>query len=217
MCIFAAAPLALGTGLTAGAAGAAGLTAGAAGITGLTAAAAAPVATSFLTPGLMSGLQIASSAFGLYNQMQQQSAMERYNQQVYDNQMQAYRFNQANNNFTRLQEAENLAQQKVTNNAAARRAQARAKVSAGEAGVAGLSVDALLAELGGMAGQDNANAEVNYLRRDRAIQADGYNNYVSTASNINKLETPKSPDYFSAALKIGQSVYDYSNPRLSRA
>jgi hypothetical protein len=201
MCVFAALPAA------AAAAGA-----GTAAATAATAASA-----SFLTPGLMTGLQIASSAFGLYNQIQQQQTMERYNQQVYDNQMQAYRFNQANNNFTRIQEAENLAQQKVSNNAAARRAQSRAKVSAGESGVTGLSVDALLAELGGMAGQDNANAETNYLRRDRAIQAEGYNNYVTTASNINKLETPKSPDYFSAALKIGQSVYDYQNPRLSRA
>lgn len=158
---------------------------------------------------IMTALKVASAVGSVYAQQQQQSAQERYNQQVYDNQMQAYRYNQANSNFTRVQEAENLATQKVENNAAARRAKATATVSAGESGVSGLSVDALLAEVSSMAGQDNANAEVNYLRRDRAIQADAYNDYVSTASNINKLETPKAPDYLGAAVKIGDAYEDY--------
>lgn len=167
-------------------------------------------------PTTLTALSIASSVAGVVQQQQQQRAQERYNQQTYDNQMQAYRYNQANSNFTRIQEAENLATQKVENNAAERRARATATVSAGESGIQGQSVDALLAELSGMAGRDNSNAEVNYLRRDQAIQADMYNNYTTTASNINKLETPKSPDYLGAALKIGSSVRDYTNPKVNR-
>lgn len=174
---------------------------------------AAAAALPALTPGVMTGLQIASAGFSLIGQMQRQQQQEAYNQRQYENQMTAYRYNQANANLTRVQEAENLAEQRVTNTAALRRAQSTARTSAGEAGVAGLSVDALLAELGGMAGRDNTNAEINYLRRDRAIQADAYNNWSTTASAINRLETPKMPDYFGTALKITQSVYDYQNPK----
>jgi len=165
---------------------------------------------------IMTALKVASAVGGLYAQQQQQQQQERYNQQVYDNQMQTYRMNQANSNFDRVQEAENLATTKVSNDAAARRARATAVTAAGESGVSGLSVDALLSELSGMSGRDNVNAEVNYLRRDRAIQADAYNNYANTASAINKLETPKAPDYLGAALKIGTSVYDYKNPKVNR-
>lgn len=167
-------------------------------------------------PTTLTALSIASSVAGVVQQQQQQRQQERYNQQTYDNQMQAYRYNQANSNFTRIQEAQNLAEQKVANNAASRRAQATATVSAGESGISGNSVDGLLAELAGMSGKDNANAEVNYLRRDQAIQADMQNNYTTTASNINKLETPKSPDYLGAALKIGNATNDYFNPKVNR-
>lgn len=159
-------------------------------------------------------MSIASTAASLYQQQQAQSAQAAANKRQYDNQMTAYRYNQANNNFTRVQEAQNLAETKVANNAAAVRAQSTAKTMAGEGGVTGLSVDALLADLAGKAGQDNASAEVNYLRRDNAIQADQMNTWASTASNINSLQTPKAPDYLGAALRIGTDIYDYNNPRV---
>lgn len=162
-------------------------------------------------PTTMMVLSIASSAASVYSQQQAQSAQERSNQRQYENQMMAMRYNQANSNFTRVQENENLATQKVTNDAAARRATATAATRAGEGGVAGLSVDALLADINARAGMDNTTAEVNYLRRDRAIQADAYNNWANTASAINKLETPKAPDYLGAALKIGGAVQTYKN------
>lgn len=162
----------------------------------------------------LTALKVASAVGGLYAQQQQQRATERYNQATYDNQMQTYRYNQANSNFTRVQEAENLAQQKVTNDAAARRARSTATVSAGESGIQGQSVDALLAELSGMSGKDNSNAETNYLRRDQSIQADAYNNWTTAANNINRLETPKAPDYLGAALKIGTAYNDYKNPKV---
>lgn len=160
-------------------------------------------------PTTMMVLTIASTAASLYQQQQTMKAQERYNQQTYNNQMTAYRYNQAQANFTRQQESENLAEQKITNNAASRRAESTATVAAGEAGVTGLSVDALLADLSGRSGRDNATAEVNYLRRDNAIQADAFNNWSQTASAINKLETPKAPDYLGAALKIGTAYNTY--------
>jgi hypothetical protein len=160
-------------------------------------------------PTTMMALTIASTAASVYGQQQAAKAQTRANQQTYDSQMQAYRFNQASSNFTRVQEAENLAQTRMTNDAAARRAMATARVSAGESGVTGLSVDALLADIGARAGMDNSNAETNYLRRDRAIQADAMNNWANTSSAINKLQTPTAPDYLGAALKIGTAVNNY--------
>jgi hypothetical protein len=170
-------------------------------------------------PTTMLALSIASSAAGLYSQQQAMQAQAASNKAQYDNQMTAFRYNQANNQLSRVQEAENLAQQRVTNNSAAVRAMSTARVSAGESGVSGLSVDALLADLAGRAGVDNTTAETNYLRRDRAIQADQMNNWAGTASAINRLETPKTPDYLGAALKIGGSIQDYraSNPGTTRA
>jgi hypothetical protein len=170
-------------------------------------------------PTTMLALTIASSAAGLYQQQQTMKAHAASNQAQYDNQMTAFRYNQANNQLSRVQEAENLAQQKLNNNSAATRALSSARVAAGESGVSGLSVDALLADLAGRAGVDNTTAETNYLRRDRAIQADQMNNWAGTASAINKLETPKTPDYLGAALKIGGAVQDYraANPGSTKA
>lgn len=164
-------------------------------------------------PTTMMVLSIASTAAGVYAQQQQANAQAAANKQAYENQMTAYRVNQANSQFSRVQEAENLAEKKVANNNAARRAQSTAAVSAGEAGISGLSVDALMAEIGGMAGRDNISAETNYLRRDQAIQTDMTNNWANTASAINKLETPKTPDYLGAALKIGTSYNTWDAQR----
>jgi hypothetical protein len=154
-------------------------------------------------PTTLMYLTIASTAASVAAQQQSASAQAKSNQAMHNNQMTAYRFNEANNNFTRVQEAENLTTSKVTNNAAARRAMSTARVSSGEGGVTGLSVDALMGDLAARAGVDNTTAEVNYLRRDRAIAADSMNNWAGTASAINKLQTPQAPDYLGAALKIG--------------
>lgn len=161
-------------------------------------------------PVSMTVMTIASTASSLYAQQQQANAQAAFNKRTYENQMTAYRYNQANNNYTRVQEAQNLAEQKLTNNNAAVRAMSRARAMAAQGGVEGLSVDALLADLGARAGNDNANAEVNYLRRDNAIQTQNFNSWAATSSAINKLETPKVPDYLGAALKIGTAYNSLS-------
>lgn len=162
-----------------------------------------------LTPGLMTGLQIASSAFGLVSQMRTQSAQEEANRRNYENQMQAYRFNQANANFQKVQESENLAAKKVDINADVARKQATARVAAAEGGVDGLSVDALLAEIAGSGGRAITNAETNYLRTDRAIEADKMNSWSSAATNIGNLKTPEAPNYLGTGLKIATAVDNY--------
>jgi hypothetical protein len=158
---------------------------------------------------LLTALQVASSVGGFIAQQQAANEQERANQQNYQNQMTAYRYNIANANANKVQEAENLAAKKIENNAEVMRKQATAKVAAGEAGVSGFSVDALLAELGGRGGQANSSAETNYLRADRAIEADKMNIWAGTASSIGQMRTPQAPDFLGAALKIGDTVNTY--------
>lgn len=157
----------------------------------------------------MLALSVASSVAGLASQQQAASSQARANKQNYNNQMTAYRYNTASANATKVQEAENLAQKKMETNAEVTRRQATAATAAGESGVSGLSVDALLAELAGRGGQANSSAEVNYLRGDRAIEADKMNSWTGTASAIGQMQTPKAPDYLGAALSIGNAYMGY--------
>ena len=107
------------------------------------------------------------------------------------------------------------ATQKVNeNNRAAEAAKATARVSAGESGISGLSVDALLANLSGDQARYNESVNQNYENASMAIDNQRTNAQVNAASQINSLKTPKSPDYLGAALKIGQAVYDYKNPKV---
>lgn len=151
----------------------------------------------------------ASAASSVYAQDQAAKAQNKANQQTYDSQIIAYNSNIANANLMKTQEADNLSAQKIENNAKANRDVAKATVAAGESGVSGLSVGGLLAELRGAAGEANTNAEVNYLRRDRAIEMDRQNAWAGTATAINSLKTPQQPDYIGAGLKIAQAGVDY--------
>lgn len=93
------------------------------------------------------------------------------------------------------------------NTMALRRAQATARVSAGEAGVSGLSVDALLRDLSGQAGYDNATATENYLRQDADINARRENAQIGAVNTVTSIRNPQiqAPDYLGGALRIGQA------------
>lgn len=161
--------------------------------------------------GAALAVSAASTAASVYAQQQQADAQSKANQRQYDSQMVAYNANQANANIQKTQEATATSQKIIENNAQGRRDMAKATVASGEAGVSGVSVDSLLAELGGRAGQANANAEVNYLNRDRAIEMDRMNSWAGTASAINSLKTPVEPDYIGAGLKIADAGLSYGN------
>jgi hypothetical protein len=168
-------------------------------------------------------LTTASTAATIYSQQQAADAQAATNQRQYENQMTAYKANLlqsnvdlANLNRLKQQEAEDTSAKKITANAETRRDMAKATVAAGEAGVSGLSVDALLAELGGKGGTANTNIETNYLRKDMALEQDRANIYTSktnnwaqTASAINSLKTPVQPDYIGAGLRIAGAGVQY--------
>jgi hypothetical protein len=160
-------------------------------------------------------LTIASTAASLVGQQQAANAQEAANQRQYQNIMQARAANINQTNLMQQQEREGSMQKLEENNLRARAAQARATVSAGEAGISGLSVDSLLADLGTSQNRYNSSVSTNFDRSTQAIALQRDNVNINAASQVNQLKTPAAPDYLGAALRIGNSVYDYRNPKVS--
>ena len=159
-------------------------------------------------------LSITSTVAGVYGQQQEAKAQQAYNDQQAKNAMAAYRANLEQTNLQQSQEHAAATQKINENNRAAEAAKATARVSAGESGISGLSVDALLANLSGEQARYNDSVNQNYENASMALDNQRTNAQVNAASQINSLKTPKSPDYLGAALKIGQAVYDYKNPKV---
>ncbi len=89
---------------------------------------------------------------------------------------------------------------------------ARARVSAGESGVSGLSVDALLNDLN-FQGNENAfdikeNYKFNQTQRGLEVQGVG----ITSQSQINQLPTVQSPDYVGIALNTAGNAYGSYDP-----
>jgi hypothetical protein len=167
-------------------------------------------------PVTMTVLTVASAVGGLAAQDANARAQAKANQQNYDNQMMTYRYNLANANMNKVQESENLAAKTIEINRDVTNKQATASVAAGEAGVSGLSVDALLAGIEADGGRAVANAETNYLRQDRAIETDKMNAWASAAGTIGQMKTPAAPDFMGAALRIGDAAYRYDPTMFQR-
>lgn len=162
-----------------------------------------------MCPPVIAALQVATAVGGLVAQDAAARSQSRANQQNYKNQMMTYRYNLANANANKVQEAENLAAKNIEIDRAAASKQATAAVAAGEAGISGLSVDALLADIAAEGGRARTNAEVNYLRADRAIETDKMNAWASAAGTIGQMKTPQAPDFLSAGLRIADAVNTY--------
>lgn len=150
-------------------------------------------------------LSALSTGAGMIAQQQQARAQEEYNKQATQNAMLARDLNVAALDRERAEAAADTSEQMTRNQMALRRAQATARVSAGEAGVSGLSVDALLRDLALQAGYDNATAAENYQRVSRNIDARRENAQISMANTINSLPPVQTPNYLGGALQIGQA------------
>ncbi len=137
------------------------------------------------------------------------AAQTETNQRTYDSQMTAYNFNMSNANAQKNIEASDAAARKFDTTIRNQYDIAKAKTAGGESGISGLSVEALLADLSSAGGRANVNTEVNYLRRDSALEADKQNMWAGAANSINQLKTPSAPDYIGAGLKIGEAGTSY--------
>jgi hypothetical protein len=157
----------------------------------------------------ITALSIASSVAGVVAQQQAADAQEAANQRQYEAAMRARAANLNQSNLQMSQEREAAVQKLEENNLKARGAAGAARVAAGESGVSGLSVDALLADLGNNQNRYNSSVVTNYDRSMGAIENQRQNIQASAESTINSLKTPAAPDYLGTALRIGNTVYDY--------
>lgn len=151
----------------------------------------------------------AGSAATLYQQEQNVKAEEKYNKQQSKNALEAMNENIAQIGVAQQQAGKQAAEKKYENNLAAQRANATAQVSAGEAGVAGLSVDALLSEIDADRSRYNDSITANLADTNMELNSQRANAGIGARSQINSLKTPKVPDYAGAALRIGGALNDY--------
>lgn len=152
---------------------------------------------------------VASAAGSVVAQSQAADAQSASNQRQYDNTMRAYRENVNQTNLMQQQEREGSLMKVEDNNMKARAAASTASVAAGENGISGLSVDALMGDISFDQNRFNGSVQTNFDRAQGAISNQRENVYSNAASQINGLQTPASPDYLGAGLRIAQAGYDF--------
>ncbi len=160
-------------------------------------------------------LTIASGVASFVGQQQAASAQEAANEQgrqlAIQNQQLQIRALQNQEDEDSKRAAEALAD----NSRAAEALKATARVSAGEAGISGLSVDALLGDL---TRQESENAgeiiqTLDFQQRQRDLQREGTG--ITTQSQINQLPLVQYPSFFDAA--IGTATAAFSTYQQSQA
>ena len=155
---------------------------------------------------LMTAATIASVAISVNAQNQNVNYQNKQNQRQYDNAMQAMAANVNETNREHMQEREGAMQKIEQNNLNARSAEATATTSAGENGVSGLSVGALLDDLAGKQGRFNDSVTTNYQNAEMALDNQRTNIGINAANTIANLKTPMAVDYASAGLRIGERL-----------
>jgi hypothetical protein len=164
-------------------------------------------------------LTIASAAMGIMGTAVQYQegkanakAQSAVNKQNYETTMQAYRDNHAELQYQNQQEWSSAQSQATQSALETRQVESSARVAAGESGIMGASVDALMRDIGGQGANNQSNIYANYLSENRAISGQLRNERNRTASTVSGLAPVKGPNGFAAALKIGsQAVDSYSS------
>lgn len=161
-----------------------------------------------IEPTTMLAIASAASTVATVNAQQEAAkAQEQANRRQYENTMRAMAANVNQTNAEHMQQREASMQKLEENNLAATAAKATAQTSAGESGISGLSVDALMADLGTKQNRFDSSVTTNYQNAEMAINNQRENIGINAASQINQLKTPAMPDYFGAALRIGDAAY----------
>jgi carbamoylphosphate synthase small subunit len=160
-------------------------------------------------PAVAAALTIASTAASVAAQAQAAHAQNAANARQAQNAITAQNANLAQVNLEQTQQADATQQKLQQNDLAARSAVATARTAAGENGVGGLSVDALIADIGTKQNTYETSVRSNYENTIGALDNQRSNIYASAQSTINGLRSPAMPDYFGAALRINGAYDDY--------
>ena len=155
---------------------------------------------------IQAGVALAGTAASIAAQAGQARAQTKINARAADEAERA-----AQENYQALQkmagqEAENTSQQLQEVGDEARAAASSARVAAGEAGVSGLSVDALLRDLYGDRERLNSNANMQLDRTVDQLNSEARGVQSGTQSRLNSL-TPVSPeDWLSPTAQAGAGI-----------
>lgn len=174
--------------------------------TAATAATAGLIGTGGSFAAALSGLSAASGVAGVIGQQQAASSMAASNQNQYNNAMLARTQNANQINLERMQSSDAAGQKLNANSLALREAQSSVVARAGPSG---LSVDALLADMGRKGATYDQSVTSNLDRTNMALDNQLQNVNNQAASTINNLKTPAPVDYLGAALKIGEGYQKY--------
>lgn len=153
------------------------------------------------------GLSAATGATSIMGQMGQASAHEEANRRAAADAREARDANYDQLHHMYQQEQAAAEQQILENDIDALQATETANVAAGEAGVSGLSVDALLADMYGRQANFRDNVTQNLENKNQQLTFEAGNidrNYRSTLANL----TPAMrPDYLGTALSTGSGIF----------
>jgi hypothetical protein len=157
------------------------------------------------------GLVIAAVGAGLSVAQQEKnvSYQNKVNDQQRENSIEARNQNLSQIEVAKQQATTQAGQKVFENDLAAQKALSTSRVSAGENGVSGLSVDSLLAEID--ATRERYNDSVKSNLTDKVVGFDLQRENVQTGAvnSVSQLKTPAAPDYLGAALKIGSAYNKY--------
>lgn len=159
--------------------------------------------------GALTALSTVSAVAGLAGQVSAAGAQKAANVQQAQNLLDARGQNANQINLERSQASDAAGQRINANNMAMREAQSTAVARAGPSG---LSVDALLADMGRKGGSYNQSVTENLDRTNLQLDNQLTNVNNQTSSAFNQMKTPAVPDYLGTALKIG-STYQTSKAK----
>lgn len=156
---------------------------------------------------IQAGTAAASGAVSLASAAGNASAQSDANEIAKQNSIEARDANYDQLHLMAQQSQASAEQQIFENDTEALQATERAKVSAGESGVTGLSVDALLADMYGRQARFNDNVTQNLENQQQQIGFEMENAARTSQSQINSLPTPQKPDYLGTALGTGSGIF----------
>lgn len=150
-----------------------------------------------------------SAVASLYAQKQAADSQNDSNQRQYTNTLAARAENANQIGLARSQAAQGATEKINANETAMREAQSTVRA---QGGPSGLSVDALLAHIGGKGASYNDSVNQNFQRVNEDLNSRLTNVNRGASTEINALKTPAQPDYLGTALRIGNAAYGKYGP-----
>lgn len=156
---------------------------------------------------MKSALEVGTAAVTVASAAGTASAQEEANEIATDNARKARDANYDQIMAMASQEQAAAEQQLRANDEEALRATERAKVAAGESGVTGLSVEALLADMYGKQATFTDNVQQNLEATNQQLGFEIGNTDRAFQSTVNNLTPVSRPNYAGEALKAGSGVF----------